>query len=272
MRAGGGAQTAGTVAEVALRAVAASGGQVALPADAIVIGAAGAGSATEQRELASEVLRLGIARNAKVLTDGEIALAAAFSDGPGILLTAGTGSIAFARDTAGRMHRAGGFGWQMGDEGSGYWLGRRALELAGRAFDGRSGPSSLLGRILTTVALPAFDDLVRWSVTATPGQVAALAPELLDAARDGEVAALEAVEQAAEDLVSLLATLGRHLSDTDRIPVVATGGLFASGSPLAPAFARALGVALPRAELEHRTVDAPAAALRLAARLCKENE
>src|SRR5205823_609559 len=79
---------------------------------------------------------------------GAVALATAFGTGPGTLGNAGTGSIAYARDPAGAVHRAGGYGWQLGDEGGGYWLGRRALDVAARAQDGRGEGSTLLARLL----------------------------------------------------------------------------------------------------------------------------
>src|SRR3989454_9289676 len=67
------------------------------------------------------------------------ALATAFGTGPGILVNAGTGSIAYARDPAGELHRAGGDGWQLGDEGGGYWLGGRALDGGAPPPDGPGG-------------------------------------------------------------------------------------------------------------------------------------
>src|SRR5438445_6123055 len=56
-------------------------------------------------------------------------LSMAFADGTGIIVSAGTGSIAYARDPAGQLHRAGGYGWQLGDEGGGYWLDRKSTRL-----------------------------------------------------------------------------------------------------------------------------------------------
>src|SRR2546427_7012138 len=91
-----------------------------------------AGRAQEQAELEAALIDAGVARQVRVLADGEVALATAFGTGPGILVNAGTGSIAYARDPAGELHRAGGDGWQLGDEGGGYWLGGGAPGRAGR--------------------------------------------------------------------------------------------------------------------------------------------
>src|SRR5881628_2177520 len=100
------------------------------------------GNATASAAVLAETARraaahVGLARRVRVLADAEVALSAAFGRGPGVLVNAGTGSIAYARDPHGGLHRAGGYGWQLGDEGGGYWLGRRALEAAAWAQDGR---------------------------------------------------------------------------------------------------------------------------------------
>jgi len=161
MRPSGAAKSAAVLTETARRAAAQAG--VELPVERAVVGAAGAGRAQEQAELEAALIDAGVARRVRVLADGEVALATAFGTGPGILLNAGTGSIAYARDPAGELHRAGGYGWQLGDEGGGYWLGRRALDVAARSQDGRGEGSTLLARLLGALGLQHFDDLVRWS-------------------------------------------------------------------------------------------------------------
>ena len=173
MRPGGAEQSAAVILDVARRA--ATQAQVSLPATAALVGAAGAGRAPEREALAAAIAAAGIAERVDVRGDIEVALAAAFDNAPGILINAGTGSIAYARTADGRLHRAGGHGWQLGDEGGGYWLGRRALAAAARAHDGLEESSTLLERLLVAHGLQTFDDLIRWTATATPAQVAALA-------------------------------------------------------------------------------------------------
>src|SRR5204863_8457287 len=112
-----------------------------LPVDRAVVGAAGAGRAQEQGELEAALVQAGLAQRVRVMADAEIALSTAFADGTGIIVSAGTGSIAYARDPAGQLHRAGGYGSQLGDEGGGYWPGRRAPDGAARAQDGRGARS-----------------------------------------------------------------------------------------------------------------------------------
>ena len=265
MKPGGAAASAVVLAETARRAASQTG--IDLPVDRAVVGAAGAGRAQEQGELEAALVQAGLAQRVRVMADAEIALSTAFADGTGIIVSAGTGSIAYARDPAGQLHRAGGYGWQLGDEGGGYWLGRRALDVAARAQDGRGGGSTLLARLLGPLGLQTFDDLVRWTATATPAQVAALAPHVLNAAREGEVVAQRAVEDAARELVALVVTLERYYPGTEPVPVAIAGGLLLAQSPLAAAFRDRLAAQSKRARVVSNRVDTPVGALKLAAEM-----
>ena len=269
MRPEGAEQSAVVIAETARRAADRAG--VQLPADRLVVGAAGAGRAQEQRALEAALVAHGVAHQARAMSDGEIALAAAFGggsgEGAGIFLNAGTGSIAFARDRNGRVHRSGGYGWQLGDEGGGYWLGRRALLAAGRAVDGRGEGSTLLSRLLAALGLTDFDTLIRWASLATPAQVAALAPLVLNAAEEGEVVAQLALDDAARELVALVRVLARHFPEEDQVAVATGGGLLRPSSPLFAAVRSALAADVPQARLVGGPVDSALGALRLAAGL-----
>jgi len=267
MKPGGAERSAAVILDVARRAAAQAG--VALPAAAALVGAAGAGRAPERDELAAAITTAGVAERVGVRSDVEIALAAAFGDKPGILINAGTGSITYARTPDGRLHRAGGYGWQLGDEGGGYWVGRRALAATAQAHDGLTESSTLLGRVLVALGLQTFDDLIRWTATATPAQVAALAPHVLNAAREGEIVAQRIVADAAVELSQLVRGLSLHFAESDAIKMATTGGLLRPGSPLLLALSTNLSAAVPRARLSEGgvAVDAPVGALRLAAEL-----
>jgi len=267
MRPGGAERSAAVILDVARRA--ATQAKVTLPAAIALVGAAGAGRPPEQKALAAAITAAGVAARVDVRGDTEIALAAAFGDGPGILINAGTGSIAHARGADGQLHRAGGHGWQLGDEGGGYWLGRRALAAAARAHDGLEESSTLLERLLVALGLETFDDLIRWTATATPGQVAALAPHVLNAAREGETVAQQIVEEAAAELSQLVRVLMHHFAEGDAIKLATAGGLLRPGSPLLLALRANLATDLPRARISEGggQVDSPAGALRLAVRL-----
>lgn len=265
MRSGCAGVTAAAIAEVTTRAALVAG--VTLPVDRAMVGAAGAGRALERRELKQALAAHGVARSLEVVADGEIALASAFGTEPGILINAGTGSIAYARDRHGRLRRSGGYGWQLSDEGGGYWIGRRALSVVAKARDGGGDGGALLARLLPALKLREFDDLVRWAATAAPAHVAALAPHVMSTAAAGDPAALRITEDAAAELVSLVQVVEPMFDPAEALPVAAAGGLLRPGSPLRRALEARLIAALPRAQLRDVTVDAPLGALRLAAEL-----
>src|SRR5437879_8097324 len=265
MKPGGAPASAAVLSETGRRA--ASQADVDLPVERAVIAAAGAGRLQEQPELAGALVHAGLARRVRVMADGEVALSMAFADGTGIIVSAGTGSIAYARHPAGPLHRPGGYGWQLGDEGGGYWLGRRALDVAARSHDGRGEGSTLLARLLGALGLQQFDDLVRWSATATPAQMAALAPHVLNAAREGEGVARQAVDDAARELVELVEVLAPHFPGTGPVSVAIAGGLLLPQSPLTTAFRERLAAALKRARLVPDKIDSAVGALKLAAEL-----
>ncbi len=187
---------------------------------------------------------------------------AAFGQSPGILILAGTGSVGLARDPQGIIHRAGGYGWQMGDEGSGYALGRAALGVVGRAVDDRAEATVLSQRILTATRSSDISRLVRWAAAAGPREIAGLAPLVLEAAESGDRVAGEMVTHAAEDLLALAVSLRRLFPDGKAVPVAITGGVFESG-PLAGAL-RALLAARSDVTPVDDVIDPVAGALILA--------
>ena len=122
---------------------------------------------------------------------------------PGIVVSAGTGSIAVGRDASGTHRRIGGYGWQMGDEGSGYAIGRAALGAVSRAHDGRSPRTALSDRVLAATRSADFDSLVRWAASASPSELAALAPHVLEVAAEGDPLAQGIADYAARELSQL---------------------------------------------------------------------
>jgi N-acetylglucosamine kinase-like BadF-type ATPase len=118
--------------------------------------------------------------------------------------------------------------------------------------------------------LQTFDDLIRWTSTATPAQVAALAPHVLNAAREGETVAQRIIADAATELSQLVRVLTRHFPAGETIKMATAGGLLRPGSPLLTALRTDLASDLPRARLSSEgssAVDAPIGALQLAVKL-----
>jgi|SRR5574338_279128 N-acetylglucosamine kinase-like BadF-type ATPase len=221
--------SAGVIAEVVRQALAAAG---RLSGDVLYVGAAGAGREPEREELRKALRSENLAATVVVATDIEIALAAAFDDGPGIVVSAGTGSVAVGRDRTGARHRIGGYGWQMGDEGSGYAIGRAALGAVSRAADGRSPRTALSERLLSATRSEKFDDLVRWAAGASPAEVASLAPQVLEVAETGDPLAQGIADYAARELTQLAVCLLPSMTVEPPVPVAVTGGLLGRAGPL----------------------------------------
>lgn len=252
---------ASATAEVC-RAVAGLAG-VDLPVDVLWAALAGAGRESARSAVEAELGRTGVARAFRVGTDVEAAFHDAFADGPGVLLVAGTGSIAWGRAEDGREDRVGGWGAHLGDEGSGYAIGREALRRIMRAADGRDPDTRLHDVVLRQLGLEAVEDLVRWIAGAQRSRVAALAPLVAEAAAAGDGVAAEIVDGAVGELVRHVAALVEKLGPWKTAPSVAlAGGLLHLGRPLR----KPLEAALTRdgARLLERDIDPAMGAGRLA--------
>jgi N-acetylglucosamine kinase-like BadF-type ATPase len=254
--------SAGSIAETVRRALATAG---RLSGDVMVIGAAGAGREPERDELRKALRAESLATRVVVTTDIDLALVAAFESGPGIVVSAGTGSVAVGRDKGGKRHRIGGYGWQMGDEGSGYAIGRAALGAVSRAFDGRSPRTALSERVLEVTRSDGLDALVRWAAGASPAEVAALAPYILAVAADGDPLAQGIADYAARELSQLALCLVPAMEVDPPVGVALTGGLLSGDQPLRR---RVLGKLAEEPALRpiESPVDAVLGALRLAGR------
>lgn len=232
MRAGEGVRLAERLADLARPLLLREG---SVRVDAFVVGASGAGRATEQAELQGALEKQRLAWRVRVTSDAELARAAAFAGGAGVLLIAGTGSIALARAQDGSERRVGGRGWRMGDQGSAHWIGARALEAVGAMHDGL-GPATRLAEALCVAAKVAgIAGLIRWSVKATPAEVAALAPAVIHCADGGDPSAFELRESAVNWLVRIAVAAG-----AGPLPVALSGGLLAPDRGLRERVATAL--------------------------------
>jgi N-acetylglucosamine kinase-like BadF-type ATPase len=260
LRPGRALASASTIADVVRQALSAAG---LLIGDVLVVGAAGAGREPEREELQQSIRGENVASKVIVTTDIEIALAAAFADRPGIVVSAGTGSVAVGRDRTGTRHRIGGYGWQMGDEGSGYAIGRASLGAVSRAVDGRSPKTALSDRLLKATRSENYDDLIRWAAGASPAEVAALAPHVLAVAAAGDPLAQGIADYAARELSQLAICLVPKMDITPPIPVAVTGGLLGADQPLRKTLLAKLAEE-PAFQPTDSPVDAVAGALQLA--------
>lgn len=223
-------------AETAVRA---AGGR--LPCVAARIGLAGVDRPADQERFLPALVPL--APRLHLSNDAELALTA-LPDAVGIAVIAGTGSIALGADHHGAKARAGGWGWRIGDEGSGYTMGRQALQAACQAADGRAPATALLPAILAHWSLAQPSDLIGCVYRdggVTNAEIAALASLVFAAARKRDGAATRIVRGAADDLARMVRAVAAALDyPAGPLPLACVGGLLTNETGLRPMLVRRL--------------------------------
>ena len=264
---GGPANSAAVIADLVTRAL----GEIAQPGAVfpriLYCGVSGTGreeaakalhAALDEKELAEEVV---------IDSDGLVAYYDAFEDRAGILLVAGTGSIAYGRSPSGTLVRCGGWGPTFGDEGGGSWIGRRALSIVAASSDGREPATALLFPILAATQCEDVQDLIQWAAGADARAFASLVPAVFaTASSDARASAL--VTLAAEELVLHVRALARALFGDERaaVSVALSGGLMQRGSLLRKRLEHRLKSAVPGAQVRAEDVLPARGALKAAAR------
>ena len=234
-------------------------------ADAVALGMAGADRPEDDAVLRSILRRMGFRDRVLVTNDARIAFVAGSASGVGLAVVCGTGSIAWGQNAAGEIARAGGWGWRLGDEGSGCWIGLEAMRAALAAADGR-GPETLLGRALLEhfeIAAPAQILRAVYDGEFPRQKVAALAPRVDAAAVSGDGEARRILTAAAEELARAANSVRRRLALEGRPhDVVLSGGTFAAAPTLLSLVSERL--AAPGARVERLEGEPAEGAVRLA--------
>jgi N-acetylglucosamine kinase-like BadF-type ATPase len=163
----------------------------------------------------------------KVTSDIEIALAAAAENGVGVVLMAGTGSVAYGRNAEGKTVRAGGWGPWLGDEGSAFDIGRRALTAIRRHEDGMGPATVLSDRVFKALDYRDWGPLIE-HIAKNPDEVfPRVYPVVARAAEQGDSVARELLSSAADALVELASHVIHKLGLAgERFPLVRAGGVF----------------------------------------------
>jgi N-acetylglucosamine kinase-like BadF-type ATPase len=168
-------------------------------------------------------------------TDARIALTGAVGFSPGVVIIAGTGSVAFGRNASGDESRAGGWGPTIGDEGSGFWIAREGLSAIVRAHDGRGFATAMTALLCEDYDMCSPDDLPRfvYATTTHTDDIARYGKLVIEAAQAGDEVARDILSRAGSELAECVLAVARklHMIDSE-FDVAYVGGAFHAGDLL----------------------------------------
>ncbi len=233
----------------------------------ICLGIAGVDRPADAAAVRGIMRRIGFKTPAIVVNDALVALVAGAGHGPGVVLVAGTGSIAYGRDSAGRAARAGGWGHLLGDEGGGFWIGRAALSAVARQFDGR-GPRTMLTDLVVQhmeVSSPAELIQVVYDRGLHRPTMSGVAALVQHAGVQGDAVAADILSRAAAELAtageSVITRLGMR---GEAFPTILAGGVLRGVPVLARDVALRLGDVAPRSTVRVLEVEPAVGSVALA--------
>ncbi len=203
------------------------GERAVIPA-AICLGMAGVDREGDAAVMRTLMRRIGYKARIVIANDALIALVAGVGHAPGVVVIAGTGSIAYGRNAANEAARAGGWGYVLGDEGSGYWIGRHALRAVVRQADGRGRATALTPLVLAHFGAQRPSELVHaiYDRQLRPSAIAAVARAVEQAAGEGDATALDILSTGARELAACAASVVSRLGMREAtFDVVLAGGI-----------------------------------------------
>lgn len=235
----------------------------------VCVGMAGLDRPDEAAVVREILRRLGCRGQVVAVNDAHIALVAGADDQPGLVIIAGTGSIAYGIGPSGTAARAGGWGEVYGDEGSAFWVGARALAAVVRAADRRGPATSLTALVLRHASADRVEGLVG-AVHTRPDRrqlIAAMAGLVASAHVDGDAVAGEILRAAATELALAARSVVEQLGlRGEPIQVVLSGGLFKMAAPMAAMVSPLVLDVAPRATVAVLADEPALGAVRLALR------
>ena len=234
---------------------------------AICVGMAGVDRPGDAEVVRGIMRRIGQSAQVLIVNDALVALEAGAPGAAGVVIIAGTGSICYGRNSQGQAARAGSWGYVLGDEGSGYWIGRHALRAVVREADRRGPRTSLTPRALTHFGVDRPQDLIHeiYYGGMRPGAIAALASEVQEAFAEGDAVAAGILEVGVRELVSSATSVVSRLHlEQEAFSFVLSGGIFRA----VPWMREQLTARLPRvsrdAPILHLAVEPAEGAVKLA--------
>jgi glucosamine kinase len=241
-------------------------GQSGAPA-VICLGIAGVDRAEDAAIIRSIMRRIGNKAPVLVVNDALIALEAGAGDGPGIVVIAGTGSICYGRNDRGHAARAGGWGYILADEGSGWWMGQRAIQAVMRQADGRGPATSLTPRVLAYFGVTDAALVVHEVYYHDPRRrlIAGLGPAVQASVDEGDPVAREIVADAAGELALAARSVAEKLEMRGaQFPLVLSGGAFRVVTSLLAHLTSRVAEVVPRGQPRLLDVEPAMGAVRLA--------
>lgn len=203
----------------------------------------GVGRESDRKIVLAALRKKRLAPKIIVDSDAMAGLTGALGFAPGIVVIAGTGSITFARDQRGQIHRVGGWGYLIGDEGSGFAIARDGLNAALQGFDGRAPKTQLRQLFEEKFRVGRIDEIISQIQLPKPdrGAIASLAPLVFDAAKNGDAVSVEIIQRAGFELGRLIATQLTTLREVvPPITVSLLGNLFQQNEMLMGGINKAL--------------------------------
>ena len=215
---------------------------------AICLGIAGVDRPDEFRIVEGIMRRIGAHARTIVVNDALVALEAGAPGAPGVVIISGTGSIAYGRNARGEGARAGGWGHVLGDEGSGFWIGRAALRAVLREADRRAPRTALTPLLLQHFGVSEAQNLIHevYKNNLRPAAIASLAGQVQTAYSEGDPAATGILHAAAQELESSGVSVAKRLGlGAEPFPFILGGGIFRAVPWLRHELQRRLPLAVP---------------------------
>lgn len=208
-------------------------GKTPLQSIPVCIGMAGLGREDDKIVVGKICDEIGISKNRILTHDAHIALVGGTGKHAGVIVISGTGSIVYGINASGKEVRVGGWGYLLGDEGSGYDIALKGLQSVARAADKRGQPTKITDLTLKKLELNAPNELIRWTHAASRDEIAQLASLVFEAAELKDERAIQIVDDALSDLACAVETVTVQLDFSQQFDIVFSGGILLNQPMLA---------------------------------------
>ena len=215
---------------------------------AICLGIAGADRPNDGEMVRGIMRRIGSKARILVVNDALVALEAGAPGQPGVVIISGTGSIAYGRNARGEAARSGGWGYVLGDEGSGYWIGRAALRAVLREADRRGPRTALTPMLLRHFSVSQAQGLIHevYHGNLRPAAIGALATCVQQAFGEGDEVAVGILHGAVRELEASALSVATRLDLAGQsFPFILAGGIFRAVPWLEQELSRRLPASVP---------------------------